>query len=223
MRLTLRVLAYNSCCNSSYPNNTNIEIPDWVRAAPGASTNYSAPPNGTTPGVTQVVPNWNDPTYLSAFGDLLAALGRRYDSDERLSVFEFSGLRGFQREPHRLSARHAGRAGSRARRQRRGAGILQPVPGPEHHQGVHSAAGRGERQRFPPHPIGGQSGQPGDHARTARRRRHQEARCAGRHPLGLPRRPGTVAGLGRVQRVSVRAIQRRASSARSSSGLPRRW
>lgn len=88
MRLTLRVYAYNSCCNDSNPNNTNIEIPDWMRPA---STSYTAPPNSPTPGVTQVVPNWNDPGYLDAFGRLLAALGRRYDGDERLSVFEFSG------------------------------------------------------------------------------------------------------------------------------------
>jgi len=88
MRLTLRVLAYNSCCNDSYPDNTNIEIPDWMRSA---ATSYPPPPNSPTPGVTQVVPNWNDPNYLNAFGQLLAALGRRYDGDERLSVFEFSG------------------------------------------------------------------------------------------------------------------------------------
>jgi hypothetical protein len=91
MRMTLRVYAYKSCCNNSYPDNTNIEIPDWLHAVPGASTNYPAPPNGTTHGVTQVVPKWNDPTYLNGFADLLAALGRRYDRDERLSVFEFSG------------------------------------------------------------------------------------------------------------------------------------
>jgi hypothetical protein len=42
-----------------------------------------------------VVPNWNDPHYLDAFGQLLAALGRRYDGDERLSVFEFSGYGDF--------------------------------------------------------------------------------------------------------------------------------
>ena len=95
MRLTLRVLSYNSCCSSSYADNTNIEIPDWVRAATGASTNYAAPANGTAPGVTQVVPNWNDSTYLNGFADLLAALGRRYDGDERLSVFEFSGYGDF--------------------------------------------------------------------------------------------------------------------------------
>ena len=92
MRLTLRVYAYNSCCNASYPDNTNLAIPDWMRSA---ATSYPAPPNSPTPGVTQVVPNWNDPAYLDAFGQLLAALGRRYDGDERLSVFEFSGYGDF--------------------------------------------------------------------------------------------------------------------------------
>ncbi|CAM2866719.1 hypothetical protein BST27_17620 [Mycobacterium intermedium] len=91
MRLTLRVYAYNSCCNSSYPDNTNIAIPDWVRAIPSTNTSYTASSKGSTPGVTHVVPNFNDPTYLDDFGLLLAALGRRYDGDERLSVFEFSG------------------------------------------------------------------------------------------------------------------------------------
>ncbi|ORW89917.1 hypothetical protein AWB92_21110 [Mycobacterium sp. IEC1808] len=92
MRMTLRVYAYNSCCNDSYPDNTNLAIPDWMRSS---STSYPAPPNSPTPGVTQVVPSWNDPAYLGAFGQLLAALGRRYDGDERLSVFEFSGYGDF--------------------------------------------------------------------------------------------------------------------------------
>lgn len=93
MRLTLRVVAYNSCCDTVYPNNTNIAMPDWMRAA---ATNYSGPQRyWWMPGVTQVVPNWNDPNYLNAFGQLLAALGRRYDGDERLSVFEFSGYGDF--------------------------------------------------------------------------------------------------------------------------------
>ncbi len=95
MRLTLRVYAYNSCCNDSYPNNTNIAVPDWVRAIPGATTSYPGPPNSPAAGVTQVVPNWNDADYLNDFGQLLAALGRRYDGDERLSVFEFSGYGDF--------------------------------------------------------------------------------------------------------------------------------
>lgn len=92
MRLTLRVSSYNSCCDAAYPNDTNIGIPDWVRALPGASTTLPGPPAGSsTHGVTHVVPNWNDPGYLAGFEQLLAALGRRYDSDERLGVFEFSG------------------------------------------------------------------------------------------------------------------------------------
>ncbi len=93
MRLTLRVYAYNSCCNDSYSDNTNIAIPDWMRSA---ATSYPGPPNTPTPGVTQVVPNWNDPGYLVGFTQLLAALGRRYDGDERLSVFEFSGYGDFK-------------------------------------------------------------------------------------------------------------------------------
>ena len=91
MRLILRVYSYNSCCDTS-SSNTNIAIPDWMRSA---ATTYPGPPNGS--GVTQVVPNWNDPKYLDAFGQLLAALGRRYDGDERLSVFEFSGYGDFSK------------------------------------------------------------------------------------------------------------------------------
>ncbi len=93
MRLTLRVVAYNSCCDTVYPNNTNIAMPDWMRPA---ATNYTgAQRYWWSPGVTQVVPNWNDQNYLNAFGQLVAALGRRYDGDERLSVFEFSGYGDF--------------------------------------------------------------------------------------------------------------------------------
>jgi hypothetical protein len=96
MRLMLQVYSYNSCCNPNYPGNTNIAMPDWVRAFPGSSTSYPGPPTGSAaPRVTQVVPNWNDPNYLAGFEELLAALGRRYDTDERLSVFEFSGYGDF--------------------------------------------------------------------------------------------------------------------------------
>jgi hypothetical protein len=99
MRMTLRVYSYNSCCDAVYPNDTNIEIPDWIRAQPGTSTSYQGPPAGSsTHGLTQVVPNWNDPGYLSGFQQLLAALGRRYDNDERLSAFEFSGYGDFSED-----------------------------------------------------------------------------------------------------------------------------
>ncbi len=93
MRMTLRVTAYSSCCDTVFPNNTNIGIPDWIRSA---ATDYPGPEKyWWTPGVTQVVPNWNDPNYLNNFGQLIAALGRRYDGDERLSVWEFSGYGDF--------------------------------------------------------------------------------------------------------------------------------
>ena len=92
MRLILGVYAFSSCCGSSYPDNTNIAIPDWMRPA---ATAYPGRPNGPAPGGTQVVPNWNDAGYLDSFKQLLGALGRRYDGDERLSVFEFSGYGDF--------------------------------------------------------------------------------------------------------------------------------
>ncbi|WP_425436813.1 hypothetical protein [Mycobacterium rhizamassiliense] len=93
MRMTLRVTTYSSCCDTVFPNNTNIGVPDWVRPM---TTSLTGPERyWWTPGVTQVVPNWNDPNYLNTFGQLLAALGRRYDGDERLSIFEFSGYGDF--------------------------------------------------------------------------------------------------------------------------------
>ena len=95
MRLMLRVYAYNSCCDAFYPNLTNIGVPDWVAAMPGATTSYPGSSNSSQAWLTQVVPNWNDSGYLDAFSQLLAALGRRYDRDERLSVFEFSGYGDF--------------------------------------------------------------------------------------------------------------------------------
>nr|WP_260745219.1 hypothetical protein [Mycobacterium sp. SMC-2] len=95
MRLMLRVYAYNSYGDAFYPNRSNIAVPDWVAALPGAVTRYPGPPNSPEAWLTQVVPNWNDPGYLNAFSQLLAALGRRYDRDERLSVFEFSGYGDF--------------------------------------------------------------------------------------------------------------------------------
>ena len=87
MRLILRVVGYNSCCDTSYPGNTNIAIPDWMRSA---ATSYRGR-KMTRVRRTQVSTEVERSELPDGFGQLLAALGRRYDGDERLSVFEFSG------------------------------------------------------------------------------------------------------------------------------------
>ncbi|MEB3061526.1 MULTISPECIES: hypothetical protein [Mycolicibacter] len=106
MRMTLRVYAYNSCCNAHYPNDTNAASPDWLRTLPGTTTSHPGPSGTSGPAITHVVPNWNDSGYLDHFTELLAALGRRYDHDERLSVFEFSGYGDFS-ENHNAYLRDA--------------------------------------------------------------------------------------------------------------------
>ncbi|PTR42825.1 hypothetical protein C8K38_110123 [Rhodococcus sp. OK611] len=88
-RLTLRIYSYNSCCNKFYPNNTNIAVPDWLALIPGTTRDFEHD------GIKQVVPDWNNEDYLAYFEQLLAELGRRYNKDERLSIFEFSGYGDF--------------------------------------------------------------------------------------------------------------------------------
>ncbi|MBJ8340475.1 DUF4832 domain-containing protein [Antrihabitans sp. YC3-6] len=88
-RVGFRITSFNSCCQDSYPDNTDISVPDWLRTIEGATQDYDHN------GVTYVIPNWNDESYLSYFADLLGALGRRYNKDERVAVFEMSGYGDF--------------------------------------------------------------------------------------------------------------------------------
>jgi hypothetical protein len=88
-RLGFRITSFNSCCETSYPNNVDVAVPDWLLNVDGATHGY------VHDGVTYVIPDWNSPAYLSYFTDLLAALGRRYDRDERVALFEFSGYGDF--------------------------------------------------------------------------------------------------------------------------------
>ncbi len=88
-RLDLRISTYDSCCRQLSPGDVNIAVPDWVAERPGAVDELDRD------GVTQVIPNWNSDTYLENFAVLLAALGRRYDGDERLAIFEMSGYGDF--------------------------------------------------------------------------------------------------------------------------------
>ena len=174
MRLMLRVHAYNSCRDTYYPDDTNIAIPDWVRALPGASTDYAGPaltstsqttpPTGSSaPRITQVVPNWSNPNYLAAFEQLLAALGRRYDRDERFSVFEFSGFGDFS-EDHNAYLRDVLGAPGPAPEDSVALWDITARSVPRTSRRVHSAAGRRACQRVPPHPTGGQPAQPGNPA-----------------------------------------------------------
>jgi hypothetical protein len=88
-RVGFRITSFNSCCDDNYPNSTDISVPDWLRSVDGATQDYEHN------GVTYVIPDWNNMSYLTYFADLLAALGRRYNKDERVAVFEMSGYGDF--------------------------------------------------------------------------------------------------------------------------------
>lgn len=84
-RFAFRVTSYNSCCDSSYQNNVNASVPSWLRSVQGATQDIAKD------GVTHVIPNWNSEGYLGNVEALIIALGARYNNDERLAWFEFSG------------------------------------------------------------------------------------------------------------------------------------
>jgi hypothetical protein len=88
-RFHFRIMAFASCCQASYPSNTDISVPNWLRATSGATSDY------VKNGVTYVIPNWNSDAYLSAVERLVASLGSRYNKDERVEWFELSGYGDF--------------------------------------------------------------------------------------------------------------------------------
>ncbi|MUL81726.1 MULTISPECIES: carbohydrate-binding domain-containing protein [unclassified Mycolicibacterium] len=88
-RFHFRIMAFASCCRTSYPAGTNSSVPNWLRGISGATANY------VNNGITHVVPNWNNEAYLSAVENLVAALGNRYNKDERVAWFELSGYGDF--------------------------------------------------------------------------------------------------------------------------------
>ncbi|WP_199179360.1 hypothetical protein [Mycolicibacterium goodii] len=88
-RLGLRITSFNSCCEMKYPDDVDVSVPNWLRTIGGATQTFRHS------GVSYVIPDWNNKAYLSYFGDLLAALGRRYDRDERLAWVEMSGYGDF--------------------------------------------------------------------------------------------------------------------------------
>ena len=88
-RFHFRIMAFASCCRTTYPANTNSSVPHWLRQINGTTTSY------THGGVTHVIPNWNNDSYLRAVENLVTALGQRYNKDERLAWFELSGYGDF--------------------------------------------------------------------------------------------------------------------------------
>ena len=86
-RFHFRIMAFSSVGEDN--GNTVMGVPEWLHATPGATTNYYYE------GKKYVVPNWNADTYLTPLEHLIAALGARYDHDERVEWFEFSGYGDF--------------------------------------------------------------------------------------------------------------------------------
>jgi hypothetical protein len=81
-RFHFRIMSFASM---GYSGDTVMGVPAWLRATPGATTDHSFE------GKTYVVPNWNADAYLRPLEHLITALGARYDHDERVEWFEFSG------------------------------------------------------------------------------------------------------------------------------------
>jgi hypothetical protein len=81
-RFHFRIMAFASNWES---RNTVMGVPEWLHATPGATTDHYLD------GKKYVVPNWNADAYLMPLEHLIAALGARYDHDERVEWFEFSG------------------------------------------------------------------------------------------------------------------------------------
>ena len=224
MRLTLRVFSLQLLLRqlvSEQHEHRDSRLGACRSQAPAPTT--PAPPNGSTPGVTQVVPNWNDPAYLVAFGQLLAALGRRYDGDERLSVFEFSGYGDFS-ENHIAYLRDTlGAPGAAPDESVAMLGVLQPVPRSEHHQASIQQLVAANVNAFPHTQLVVNPQNPEIVRELLADDVTKKLVRAGGHPLGLPRCPGAVAGVGRVQRTLSTCSPTMRSSTRSSSGWPRRW
>jgi Domain of unknown function (DUF4832) len=86
-RFHFRIMAFSSCCSPG--GNTVTGVPEWLHATPGATTDYYSG------GKKYVVPNWNADAYLTPLEHLIAALGARYNHDERVEWFEFSGYGDF--------------------------------------------------------------------------------------------------------------------------------
>lgn len=84
-RYHMRIMAFNSFQHLYDSSTTAQSVPSWLRSTSGATTDR------LHSGITYVIPNWDNNSYLTAVENLIAAIGARYDNDERVEWFEFSG------------------------------------------------------------------------------------------------------------------------------------
>lgn len=82
-RFHFRVMAL--CSEGCERGKLRSAVPDWLRSREGATSEFVKGDE------TYVVPNWNSDAYLAAAEKLIAALGARYNKDERVEWYEFSG------------------------------------------------------------------------------------------------------------------------------------
>ncbi len=82
-RFHFRIMAL--CSQGCHKGKLHSAVPDWLRSRKDATSDFAKD------GITYVVPNWNSDAYLTASEKLIAALGARYNKDERVEWFEFSG------------------------------------------------------------------------------------------------------------------------------------
>lgn len=102
-RFHFRIMAL--CSEGCGDDTLHSAVPDWLRSRKGATKKF------TKDGETYVVPNWNSDAYLSAAEKLIAALGARYNKDERIAWFEFSGYGDWSENHIGFVAQHLGAPG----------------------------------------------------------------------------------------------------------------
>lgn len=102
-RFHFRIMAM--CSQGCGDGTLHNAVPDWLRSRKGATKKF------TKDGETYVIPNWNSDAYLSAAEKLIAALGARYNKDERIEWFEFSGYGDWSENHIGFAAKNLGAPG----------------------------------------------------------------------------------------------------------------
>lgn len=87
-RFGFRVMVVDSCCAPRTGDDRPQIFPDWMNASVNSWRYRSGDADA-------IIPDWNDPDYLSAAERLVKALGRRYDGDDRVGFVDMLGYGNF--------------------------------------------------------------------------------------------------------------------------------